>query len=61
MKALKYISQVGGYDWEDEEKLDTILEFNAEREIWMERKERLSFARSDVAAVLVDENVVTCQ
>ena len=51
---------MGGYDWEDEKKLDTILEFNVEREVWMERKEKLSFPRSEVTAILIDESIVNC-
>lgn len=52
--------QVGGFDYEDYGYLDTIIEFNGEREVWMERKEKLSFPRSEATAVLVDEAVVSC-
>ena len=42
------------------EALDTIYEYDALNEEWIEREERLANARYDLAAVLVDDTVAFC-
>ena len=50
---------VGGKDANDE-ILDSIFEYDPENEEWIEREEKLTVARRDLAAVLVDDTVAFC-